>query len=342
MKKIAIFLSSILLMMSAAHAQDEPSALVTVMPLQEKMLAKTITLYGTWEADPTQTSMISLPVSGQLQKTFVSEGDFVKKETPLFDFILDPNAQLSYQQAQLTLASSKDALKRTERLFQQQLATRSQLLDAQKNVLDAEASLNSFQGVKTASGKQVMTAPFNSVVMQFLANPGDHLQAGAPLLKLANCHALAAHLGAAPEDAALMKSGMKATIFALSASNTIDNLKVLRVGHQLNPATHLVDVWVGWSNCANTSLSLGAPISGNIQLSEIKSIAVPLSAILKENQAMAIYQVQQDHAIKVPVTITVQDGNWVGIEGAIDIKNPVVTVGNYELQDGMKVRVASP
>jgi membrane fusion protein, multidrug efflux system len=42
----------------------------------------------------------------------------------------------------------------------------------------------------------------------------------------------------------------------------------------------------------------------------------------------------------VNVTVKVEQGDTYGVDGALDAARPLVVSGNYELEDGMAVRMA--
>jgi hypothetical protein len=55
-----------------------------------------------------------------------------------------------------------------------------------------------------------------------------------------------------------------------------------------------------------------------------------------------IFQVTGSKAERVPVKTGIETDKYTEIIGPIDTKIPIVTVGNYELQDGMAVREGGP
>jgi hypothetical protein len=65
---------------------------------------------------------------------------------------------------------------------------------------------------------------------------------------------------------------------------------------------------------------------------------VPRQAVLTDAQGAYIFQVVQGVAHRVNVTKGHESQGVVAISGTMDTKLPVVVLGNYVLQDGMKVR----
>jgi outer membrane protein TolC len=82
----------------------------------------------------------------------------------------------------------------------------------------------------------------------------------------------------------------------------------------------------------------GMRVKGTIQVGEHKAWAVPRQAVLTDDQGAYIFPVSQGRARRVNVTKGQESQILVAISGAMDTNLPVVVLGNYELQDGMKVR----
>jgi hypothetical protein len=71
-------------------------------------------------------------------------------------------------------------------------------------------------------------------------------------------------------------------------------------------------------------------------------LALPRNAVLTDERGDYVFQVDQGKAQRVAVHKRLEAGDWVGIDA---LKNPslrVVTIGNYELQDGMAVKELAP
>jgi hypothetical protein len=60
--------------------------------------------------------------------------------------------------------------------------------------------------------------------------------------------------------------------------------------------------------------------------------------VLRDAKGDYIFQVTGSKAERVPVKTGIETDKYTEIIGPIDTKRRIVTVGNYELQDGMAVR----
>lgn len=318
------------------------SAQVSVIKLQKKSLASTLLLYGSVQTDPTQTTMLSLPVGGQVQQVFVKAGQLIQKDKTLFTFKPNPSAQLNYQQAVAALRLAKSELARIKRLFDQQLATRSQLANAQKALQDAQSSLHTAKVLGDDTTIKNINAPFDGVVMQLMINTGGRVQAGASLMQLGNCNHLIARLGADPSDVKKIRPGMLVKIKPFFDGNETLDGKIIQVSHQIDPNTRLVDVWAELSGGNCQRIFPGSAIQARVILVSKTVWAIPQSAVLKDQQGYYIYRIKNQHAERIAVKVLWND------EGTIAIENPtlatgdlIVIQGNYELKNHMAVRIDS-
>jgi hypothetical protein len=87
----------------------------------------------------------------------------------------------------------------------------------------------------------------------------------------------------------------------------------------------------------------GQTAQAQIMTGTVEGYIVPHQAVLV-NEAGSSYVVQAKNMIahKVPVTILLSAGAKDVITGALDPEAALVLAGNYQLKDGMQVRIADP
>lgn len=340
MKKVfLLFLTFIGILLTNTQVFAEVSAEVTVIKLQKKVLSDTVILYGRIQADPDKTQIISLPINGQINHVFVKSGELVKKDDILFTFTPDRLAQLNYQQASTSLALAKSELARVKQQFKQQLATRSQLASAEKSLADANANM---QTVKALGGdsENKIKAPFDGIVSQLMVNSGDRIQAGNSVIQFADCDQLLAHLGADPSNAEKIRPSMKGAVNSLLSNGKTMTGKVIKVMHQVDPQTKLIDVWLTLPSETCRTIFPGTSVQAKITLATKALWAVPDSAVLTNAKGAYVYQVLNHRAKRITVTPLWHDHHEIGIESQkLSTGDFIVSQGNYELEDNMLVRI---
>jgi hypothetical protein len=88
-----------------------------------------------------------------------------------------------------------------------------------------------------------------------------------------------------------------------------------------------------------TFLVPGMHVQAVIKVGEHLSWAVPRTAVLTDAKGAFVFQISGGKAHRVDITSGLENQGLVAISGGIDPHLPVVVLGNYELTDGMQVRV---
>ena len=323
-------------------AADASSALVRTELLQKQTLAATITGYGMVGVDPRATFSGNFPVAGQLLRLFVSQGEQVRKGAPLAELSVSPNDSLGYSQARSNLVFARSELDRVTALANRQLATRSQLDQARKNLQDAEATLTAQQALGADRTVRRLTAPFSGIVTQVTAMPGDRLQAGAPLMQLARADRLQALIGIEPEEVGRIRAGMAVRVSSVFDERTVVNGRVSKIFGMINPQTRLVDLVVTLRPGSQPHLTPGTRVKGVISLAHLAGFAVPRRAVLKDTGGTYLFVVRNGLAHRITVKTGIETKDHIMVSGRLAPGERVVVLGNYELRDGMAVREERP
>jgi membrane fusion protein (multidrug efflux system) len=333
---------------SADAVAAEPVAQVRTELATEKVLLETLNAFGDVSAG--QLAGLSFARAGQVTVLHVQPGDRVAKGTLLATQSLDPAAREAYAQATNALALARREADRLRQLSELQLATQSQVDTAQKSVQDASSAAKALDAQGGASTSSTIVAPFNGVVAGLLVAQGDRVTAGAPILQLARADALRVQIGIEPGQLQRVHAGTKASlvpIAALSAdsqsqSQSAIEASVASVQDIVDPKTQLVSAIVTLPRNAAAQLVPGMKVRATLEVGSLHAIAVPRNAVLADANGDYVFQVSSGKARRVKVSQQMESAGLVAISGLNDLKLPVVTVGNYELQDGMAVKEINP
>jgi RND family efflux transporter MFP subunit len=329
-----------------AATEAQPSVAVQSMRVQRAAIAQPVRGFGIVAATASNVTTINLPYVARIVQMRVQAGETVKRGSPLLVVQADPAAVLAAAQARSALTLAQGELARTRSLFDQGLATQSQLASASKAVDDAREALAAQNQTGIASGNKVVTAPFDGVVLQLSAAQGDQLQAGAAILQLASGASRDARvnvtLGVEPADAAAIHPGDAVTVHGLStalAKTSVEG-RVVLVGAAIDQQSQLVNIGATVP-LAQTPFIPGTRVAADIATRTGTHWIVPRAAVLRDGQTAYVFQITpQNKAHRVAVTIAVENGERYGVDGPLDPMLRVVTSGNYELKDGMAVRAA--
>ena len=321
----------------AARAQ-EPSVLVQETALRKGSLPVIVTAYGRVEPDPSARRTIMAPVAAVVRGLYVRPGQEVAENAPLILLGPSPATAAAYTQARTALAAANQLVARTQALLGQHLATRQDLAAAEKSAADARATLTELE-TEGAGAPQILRAPFRAIVTAITTSPGAIVAQGAALIDLARPNALVLRVGVVPEHARAIKPGDKADITPLGAKDPAAGRVVLR-SSVVDPTTGLVPVEI--------AVPLGVFLAGQMAEADIvtgqaQGWVVPHAAILVDNSgAPYVVQAVNGLAHKVPVQVVDGVGARNVVEGPLDPSAPLVLAGNYQLENGAKVRLAAP
>lgn len=337
-KHHAVIFLSLLLASNAAGAADAPSVQVQTVALKQQAMTDNVTGYGVVSPDTRSLHTISLPRPGQIVNLHVSAGQVVKKGTLLLTFGTSADAALGYQQARDAVDFARSETARIEQLVSQQLATQSQLAAAKKAQADAEANLSGQKKIGANQPLEHITAPFNGVVVSVQAAQGDRMATGATVLQLARAGGQRVLLGVEPEDIARVHPGLSVQVNPVFGGPALAG-RVAQVFGLINPQTQLVDVLV---EVTGAGLLPGTRVRAEIEVDKQTLWVVPRSAVLRDAQGAYLFQVVQGKAHRVTLQTGLEQAGLIAVQGDFDPKLPVVSQGNYELQDGMAVHGSTP
>lgn len=336
-------------------SEVKPSAWVkTERPIQ-KNLMDTLTAYGTLQSNPTSLYSVSLAQAGQIAQLNVSVGQHVPKGTSLAVIKPDPQLLMMTTQARSAVILAQGERTRIASLLAVQLATQSQMATAEKNLIDAKATLQAALQQGGGQSTQILRAPADALVTSINNQAGERPAAGAVIMQLSKVMPMQALIGIAPNMISKLRTGMKVMITPIFGANISEKNMgqkteqtrkdpnsfagvIIHTNGVINKQTGQIDIPIKLTSPLANHLPSGLPIKVEIPISNVKSWVVPRNAVLKDAQGAYIYQVNRKVAVRVPVQIGTQTNQFTAITGAINPQLNIVVLGNYTLQDGMMVR----
>jgi RND family efflux transporter MFP subunit len=316
-----------------------PVAQVEVAKVQRKTVTENVIAYGSVVAQPGKTHSVSIAFETRVRHVLVAPGQFVRENDPLVEIELSPAAQVQFQQAKNAAEAAQKELKQTQERFNLKLATNQDLSAAEKTARDAEAQLTALQRAG-AGGDNRVHSDVTGVIAKVNAQDGQIVPPGNSIVEIVAENDIEVKLGVEAEDLSAAQEGAPVTIIPLNDPTAPKVEGTIRlVTRRIDPATRLVDVYVTLP--AGTKLFLDGYVRGEIQRTEKNALAVPRSAVLpNESREFEIFTVANNHAIRHTVRIGAENPDEIQvIANDLHEGDPVVTLGNYELEDGMAVEI---
>lgn len=319
-----------------ALADSGVSVLVSLTPLTAGSMPVKITTYGRVVPAQKARRTLSAPVAAEVRDVEVRTGQTVTKGESLVTLVPSPQTRADYKQAQLALKVAKHLLARSRQLFASHLETAAQLAQDEKTEADARARLDALTE-EGANGPNTLKAPFNAIVMKIDVSSGSFVSQGSSVVELARPEGLVFRTGLVPALAMEVKMGDEAKITPFSGSGDYQGKVILR-GSVVGTDNGLVPI--------DVSLPDSALLTGEMGQVEINTglksgYIVPHSALLL-NPSGQTYIVQSVHMVAKIVLVKVlssEHGKDL-VEGKVVAGAPVVTTGNYQLDNGTGMHTA--
>ena len=250
--------------------------LVTVETLKDTLFKHYVEVQGDVETD--QNIIIYPEFSGILTSIYVEEGQKVSKGQRLAK--IDDgglSSQLAQSESQLSLA--KTTYERQERLWNQNIGSEIQYLEAKTNF---EAMQNSVNQLRTQLSKTVIKAPFSGTIDQVIADEGQVVNPGQnQLFRLVNLDKMYVTAEVPEGYLGKINKGTEVLIELSSIGKEFEG-EVAQVSDFINPNNRSFQVKV---NVDNKEGLIKPNLIATVKLNDYTSknaIVIPLN-ILQEN-----------------------------------------------------------
>ncbi len=325
----------------AAADQAEPSqarvAAVKVDSIKKGSLTQEITAYGVIVPAAGAVRTISVPYETRVRRIFVAEGQQVARGEPLLGIEPSAETQLQTQQARGEYESAQKALQYMQQRLDLQLATNDQLLTAKQAMEQARAKWESLRA-RGSENPHLIRADAGSLISKVSVQAGAIVPAGNSMIEVVVQNRLAARLGIEPEDSGKVRPGQEVLLARVNATETRAILgKIRKLSDAANATSHLVDGFVDLP--PSSGFLLNEYVAGKIKVASAEGLLVPRSAVLPEQDHYVLFTVKDGRAERHTVQVAMENENEVAVKGQdLYAGEPVVTLGNYELKDGMAVK----
>ncbi len=322
----------------AQDAGDNISALVHVVPLRRGRLPIRINAFGHVQASETAKRVITAPVAARVERLAVQFGQEVPKGAPIVTLVPTPDSRAAYKQAQVAVKVTQQLVDRDRSLVKVHLTTLPELAAAEKDLADAKSSLAALTE-EGADGPHTYKAPFDAIVTKISAGPGSAVSQGQSLVELARPSGLVVTVGVNPAQALSVRAGNAVTLAPVTEDASTVPGRVLLRSAVVDSANGQVPVQIGFPR---GRLIVGETVRATITIGEKMGYVVPHPAILVNDSGhpYIVQAMKNMTAKKVAVRVLGSDGNMDVVEGPLVAEAPVVLAGNYQLDNGMKLRVA--
>jgi cobalt-zinc-cadmium efflux system membrane fusion protein len=343
----------------AASACDKPAleetqttaaVPVTVEAARADTLRAVISVSGTVTPAPGADWVITAPEAARIAELPKAEGDAVAEGDVLVRFDIPTLAsEVSARRAAIAQAAArvdlaKAAVVRLSGLVTKGVAARREVEEAQREQLDAEATLTQAQSALEAAtalaDRAVVRARFAGVVAKRWHNAGDFVEATVadPVLRVINPSRLQVLAAVPVADLPRVQPGHTARVIGPSGGDG-DAAVVAARSAQVDPASATGDVRLSFAR--PTTLTTGTTVQVVIVAEERKAaVVVPAAAIVHDGDDMFVMVAGSDgKAHKHAVTLGLVTRDSVEVLSGVAVGDVVITHGQDGLPDGAAITV---
>lgn len=325
---------------SETQPSEESKPVATVKAVRARMgeISASITAYGNVTAEQGEVAVYSIPFECRVRHLRVIGGQQVQKGSTLVEVEPSADAKLQFAEARNALDAANKDLKQVHQRFEMKLATNQDLFLSQQTAQVAQIRLENWLERGAAEKQQTITAEGAGLINKIAVQEGQIVLAGAPLLELVSRDKIEVKLGIEQSEVTRLHENQPVQIFAIGGGSASDGIpgKVRLITQRVNPDTRLVDVLV--TPESHDALLLDGFVRVVLQAETKQALIVPRDAVLPGEQDYELFTVKDGHAVKCPVKLGLQNDREVEVIGEqLKVGDLVVTLGNYELEDGMAV-----
>jgi len=316
---------------------------VQVMPLQQQHNHASMAVSGQFTTD--DEVMLSFKTGGIISSLKVKEGDRVKKGQLLAT--LNPteiNAQV--QQARLAVEKAQRDYQRTQNLYKDSVATLEQLQNSKTTLQQSQQQMSMASFNRQYSE---IHAPEDGYILSKLANTGQQVTAGTPILKTngAASGKWMLRVGISDYEWAVLKLNDRAKIQTSSLPGQTFEGRVSRKSEGIDAATGTFSADISFIGIKPKAIAAGmfgkATIEPSQKIEGSSSWQIPYEALLDGDGNSGYVFVTNDRktARKLKVTISGIDKNTVTVSHGLENATALIISGSAYLTDQSPVVVQS-
>ncbi len=326
------------------EAEVTPEVAVQVGKITRATLRGYVEGFGMVEPEPATpgkpaaSASVASPLAGVVAEVACAEGQRVDKGQLLFR-LDDRVAKVAAEKARQAVRFAEAVVEREKTLWQQQNTSLKRVQEAEAQLAQAQAGL---AGAETQLALLKIEAPLSATMTRVNARTGDAVDLNKTLAELVDLERLVLTMSVPAGRSPALKLGQ---VVELRSGQT--NPPSLGPLVFISPQVDVTNdtVLVRASIPRNAGLRPGQFVRTRIVTEQHDDcLVVPRESVVTDGQGRSVIAlVEGDKAHQKAVTLGLQDGDWIEIQGeGLKEGAAIVTVGAYGLPSEAKIRVVNP
>lgn len=318
---------------------NKKRSLVTVKTLQDTIFKHYVEVQGDVETD--QNIIIYPEFNGILTNVYVKEGEEVRKGQKLAK-IDDGGLSSQLAQAKTQLSLTKTTYERQERLWNQNIGSEIQYLEAKTNF---EAQQNAVNQLQTQLSKTIVRAPFSGTIDQVITDEGQVVNPGQnQLFRLVNLDEMYVTAEVPESYIGKINKGTEVLIELNSIGKEFEG-DIEQVSNFINPNNRSFQVRV---SVPNENGLVKPNLIATIKLNDYtakNAIVIPQN-ILQENandEQIAYLVEKENDSLGVAKRQVVKTGlsynNKIEITDGLEAGQTIIIEGARSIREGQEIKI---
>ncbi len=274
-------------------------------------------------------------VAGEVREILVEEGDDVKTGQLL--------ARLDGDRLRLELMQSEANLRKAQRDFQRNVDLKDKSListgDFEKIKYEMDALEATYNLAKLELSYTEIRAPINGVIAERFVKVGNTIDVNAITFQVTSLEPLIAYLHIPEREYRRIARGQTAVIAVDALQGSEFQATVARISPVVDPETGTFKITV---EVSDPTRRLKPGMFGRINIvydMHAQALQVPRSAIIDEAGEMSVFIVEDEKAVRRPITTGYANNGHIEILDGLTGSEKIVVVGQAGLRDGSKVSI---
>lgn len=323
----------------AALSPEENMPLITSFTANNKVFKHYVELQGSVETD--QNILITPEMGGVLKKVHVTKGQRVKKGQ-LLASIDDGGMSQSLAQMQVQVSLAKTTFERQERLWNQNIGSEIQYLQAKTAY---EGQLNAVNSMEQQVAKASIKAPFSGTIDDIITEKGNVVAPGqTPILRIVSLENMYVKTDVPETYISSIVEGKQVEVSFPVLEETFMAV-VSQTGNFINPNNRTFRAEI---NVENTKNNIKPNLTSRLKINDYtnkNAIVIPQS-IISENAAGEQYiyvlkQINNDNAVASRVIINTgkKQGDRIEVLSGLKQGDQIIEEGARSVKDGQAVKI---
>lgn len=247
----------------------------------------------------------------------------------------EEQARNAYKQAQNSVLTGKSAIAQANIAVENaknQLETANIQVDASRlQVEQAEVQLSQ------TNDQLTIKANVAGEIVSLNADVGDVVSSAQPLGTIVSLNPIEIHANVSGEELALFKKGNKIPVYVKALQSTLTATITYASPVADQTGLYLVE---GEIQNKDEKIKPGMMLTFKLPTTVVENtLLLPTSALVEEADGTYIYVIENNKAVKKPITVTKSQSDVTAVSGEINAGDQVVTSGQITLSDGNKVKI---